>query len=191
MDAPTLSFNGEYTGTDATNLGSGPDVLRIGQNEKFDMYLADATDLGMITVSISATGGRTFKLYIDDVEKATTGSVSANTKQNLTFDATALTGALKISVENIGTGGATIGYISLAQTLPVSIANTSEAESKVYAQDSEIVIEAANGSAIGVVNILGSQIFAGKVSKEIEKISVFSGIYIVTLNGKAVKVIVK
>ncbi len=122
MDSPTLLFNGAYDGSDVINLGSGADVLRIGANEKFDMYLADITNLGVITVNVSATGGRQYKLYINDVEKAHFqktggGNFNSDTKVVVTFDASELTGAAKISIENIGGGGATIGNINLAAKL--------------------------------------------------------------------------
>lgn len=108
-----VTFEGNYDKSDATALGSGTDVLRFEQNEKVDFYLADATKLGVITVNLSATGGRTFNMYIDDsATPVATVSAKSNTKYELSYDATALTdGNLKITIENAGGGGATIGAI--------------------------------------------------------------------------------
>ena len=73
----------------------------------------------------------------------------------------------------------------------LSMSKTAVMVPKVYVQNLQIVVEAVNGSAVNVINLLGSPIFAGKISNEKMEISIAKGIYIVTIDGKATKIAVK
>lgn len=185
-------FEAAYAGSDVSALGSGADVLRFEKNEKVDFYLADATELGVITVNLSATGGRTFNMYIDGNETAvaTTGSVSKNTKVALTYDASALTDSpLKITIENVGTGAATIGAISFAK-YDSSSEELVTSNISVVALESAIRIKGAAGKQVAIYT-LTSPVFFGTLSSDSQEIAVPSNaVYILNIEGESFKVIV-
>jgi hypothetical protein len=101
-----LKFDGT-TGAlrlDGTQTGSDRDY-------RMNIVIDDATELGVISIRVNATGGRTFSLLIDDVE-VQSGTARPTT---LTYDASALTGNVKITVKQVGGGGSTIENISFAK----------------------------------------------------------------------------
>ena len=103
-----VSYQGAYTGSDATC--SGAQVIRM--NDANSKVYIDLPRCGKFKITMSATGGRTFKLYVDDVEKISTGNVSSKTCKDLTWDVNTCA-PVTISVENIGNGGATISAIEI------------------------------------------------------------------------------
>lgn len=116
-----------YTGNDASiwyedGETASASVLRIGKDEKLTIVVNNP---GTVNIGISATGGRTFNLYVDGAATpVATASATANKKYNLTADVF-LTGAHTIVIENAGNGGATIGSIEISDATNVEATLTS------------------------------------------------------------------
>lgn len=116
-----------YTGNDASiwyedGETASASVLRIGKDEKLTIVVNNP---GTVNIGISATGGRTFNLYVDGAATpVATASATANKKYNLTADVF-LTGAHTIVIENAGNGGATIGSIEISDATKVEATLTS------------------------------------------------------------------
>ncbi|MBP5135959.1 MAG: putative Ig domain-containing protein [Paludibacteraceae bacterium] len=116
-----------YTGNDA-NLWyedgetTSASVVRIGKDEKLTIVVNNP---GTVNIGISATGGRTFNLYVDGAATPdATATATANKKYNLTTDVF-LTGTHTIVIENAGNGGATIGSIEISDATNVEATLTS------------------------------------------------------------------
>lgn len=112
-----LSFVASYTSADKTFWYDNQDeitagsasVLRLNSNSSLEMMLSKCEK---ITVKLSATGGRTFNLLVNGTQVATSGSVSSNTEVTLTHTPN-LNEPLTVIVQNVGSGGATIGYLKI------------------------------------------------------------------------------
>lgn len=173
-----LTFNGSYTGSDAAALGSGNTVLRVGQNERMELFLSGC---GTATVTMSATGGRTYKMYVNGVEVASTGAVVKDTKATLTYDVNS-NEPVVVAVENVGTGGATIGSIELTAPVGTSIGGA-KTNSVVYANG---VVLNPDAIALQLYTINGVRVAAS--NSDIELRNLPAGIYIVRGEGVAMKI---
>ena len=149
-----------YTGNDASiwyedGETASASVLRIGKDEKLTIVVNNP---GTVNIGISATGGRTFNLYVDGAATpVATASATANKKYNLTADVF-LTGAHTIVIENAGNGGATIGSIEISDATKVEATLTSlkvagvDATIKESAKTVEVEVPAnADLSALAIV----------------------------------------
>jgi len=103
-----LDYNQNYTGSDSSCSGSS--VIRINNADgKADFHLPSC---GKFSVIVSATGGRTFNLYVDGEKKATTGALSSKTCKELSYEVNTCHPVI-VTIENVGTGGATISAINI------------------------------------------------------------------------------
>ena len=149
-----------YTGNDASiwyedGETASASVLRIGKDEKLTIVVNNP---GTVNIGISATGGRTFNLYVDGAATpVATVSATSNKKYNLTADVF-LTGAHTIVIENAGNGGATIGSIEISDATKVEATLTSlkvagvDATIKEAAKTVEVEVPAnADLSALAIV----------------------------------------
>lgn len=149
-----------YTGNDASiwyedGETASASVLRIGKDEKLTIVVNNP---GTVNIGISATGGRTFNLYVDGAATpVATASATSNKKYNLTADVF-LTGAHTIVIENAGNGGATIGSIEISDATKVEATLTSlkvagvDATIKEAAKTVEVEVPAnADLSALAIV----------------------------------------
>jgi predicted secreted protein len=101
------------------------------------------------------------------------------TQEGNTFTVTDLTDNVTITINfeaNPSTG-----------IIPASVASAA----KVYAINGAIVIDGAQGATASVITPLGVTVYKNTVDGNSKKIPVNPGIYIVSINGKAVKVVVK
>lgn len=106
-------------------------VLRINAN---DIMTILAKDPGIVTIGVSATGAREINTYIDGVMISTTNMKSA-TKTEVTISVNQ-TGVHEISLENVGTGGSTIGFIKITK-LASSDSGETEKDPEAEAKDTE------------------------------------------------------
>lgn len=175
----TLVFNGAYAGSDAGALGSDNNVLRVNANEIFTLHLAKCET---IEVHLSATGGRTFNLLVDGEEKATTGSVLKDTKNVLEYTVGS-SQPVVVGVQNIGTGGSTIGFIKITAPTETSIEHVA-ADKVVYSNG---VIRNLQNIALSVYSVNGVRVATstGDISME----SIATGVYVVRGEGVSMKII--
>ncbi len=102
------SYNGNYTGSDAVCTGNK--VIRMDSNSKLGFYLPRC---GTFSITLGATGSRTFNLYVDGVDTGKSGTVAGNKCTTITH---AINSCEPVFVEIINSstsGGATISDISI------------------------------------------------------------------------------
>ncbi|MGL5893091.1 MAG: DUF5018 domain-containing protein [Bacteroidales bacterium] len=174
----SLSFNAAYTGADKEALESGDDVLRIGQNDEMMLYLSKC---GTVTVTMSATGGRTFKLLVDGVEKQSVVGVK-NVKYTLSHEVET-TEPVVISLVNEGTGGATIGSIQVSSPIETSIEDV-KGGALIYVDG---VVINPEGVSVDIFNIGGNKIATSNSNIDLK--SYPAGVYIVRTETKTMKVV--
>lgn len=142
-----VGYNGTYDGSDATCSGSK--VIRINNaNGTADFNLPSC---GTFSVTVSATGGRTFNLLVNGAQVATTGAISSKICKEMTYDVNSCDPVV-ITVENIGGGGATISDFSITKacaslTIDSSVANgtitvSPESATGYYLNGTEITLTA-------------------------------------------------
>ncbi|MGL4993690.1 MAG: DUF5018 domain-containing protein [Bacteroidales bacterium] len=174
----SLMFSNAYSGADLDALESGSDVIRIGQNDHMEMYL---NKCGTIAVTISATGGRTFKLLVNGEEKESVVGVK-NTKYTL-MQTVESTEPVIVSIVNEGTGGATIGSIDISAPIETSIDDINNS-SVFYANG---VIYNLEREMIEVYSLTGSKLIVS--DSDIDLRSYNNGVYLVRTNKTTFKVI--
>lgn len=151
-----VSYNDDYKGSD--NSCAGTKVIRINSGGgKADFNLPSC---GTFSVTVSATGGRTFNLLVNGVQKETTGNVTKNECKKLSFDVNSCDPVV-VTIENVGSGGATISAIDITEskcyTLTVNdcengtITASPESETGYYLNGTEITLtaKADNGYEFG------------------------------------------
>lgn len=125
-----VNYQQEY----ASDACGKTNVLRTGNDGIVDFYLPKC---GTFTAIVSATGGRNFKLFVDGEEKASSGAVSSNNCQTLTYDVNTCT-PVKVSIQGLSTGsagGTTISSIIITDNQCTSIANEVEVDKVIVSEE--------------------------------------------------------
>ena len=84
--------------------------------------------------------------------------------------------------------------ITVNTTTPSAVIQTNKTEIKVLALSHEIFIQNASGSSIKVFDMMGKQIYNGKIDGNAERVSlpdVKNGVYMVSIDKKGMKEVVK
>lgn len=113
-----LTYNNAYTGSDASlwyndeteTTNATASVVRIDNaNGEVEFFLSRCSKF---EIGLSATGGRTFNLLVNGAKVATSGQVTSKTKVVLSHEVNSNDPVI-VTVQNVGTGGATIGSIKI------------------------------------------------------------------------------
>ncbi len=185
MSSPTngISFTNVYTGSDASLwFESGEtvnaSVLRLNSTTSVEFYVSKCST---VTAGLSATGSRLYNLYVNGVNKTNSGTISSNTKYELTYDVN-LNEPVVIRVENTGNGGATMGYLKIESSFGTGL---SQGKISGISFDGKTIHNDANLD-LQVFDIAGKRV-AGS-NKNIDMTSNANGIYIVKSTQGTLKI---
>ena len=191
MGSPTsgIVFTDPYTGSDkalwydnTTESTAGTtSVIRFNTNTAMDILVSQC---GTVTAKVSATGGRTYNLYINGVS-ANSATVSSNTMATLTASPN-LSVPTTIRIENPSTsGGITLGYLEIDAPVGTGISQTQIAgvtfDGKVIhnTPNLDLLVFEATGRLVASSN------------KDIDMSSKAKGIYLVKSNIGALKIVIR
>lgn len=142
-----------------------------------------------------AADTKTYNLELDKGSVVTASNVAVVAK-----DPHAVVGTVSVTNEgvlpctatfSITEGKTTVDYtINFTEKTSTVVNNASASTANVFAANGAIVINNAQGAKVSIINFAGASIFNGTIASS-SAINVAPGAYIVSVNGKATKVIVK
>ena len=154
-------------------------VIRLGTGASIEFSLSKCET---ITAQLSATGTRTYRLYVNDELKVSSPSTSRDTKVTLSYNVN-LNEPLVVKINTVeSTGGATLGYLKIESSFGSNTANIRQ--SGVYF-DGEI-IHNQNKVNVQVFDISGKLVARSTDNILLKQFS--NGIYIVRSDEKTFKI---
>lgn len=154
-------------------------VIRLGTGASIEFSLSKCE---LITAHLSATGNRTYRLYVNDELKVTSATIARDTKVTLSYNVN-LNQPVIVKINTVeSTGGATLGYLKVESSFGSGI-STNKMDGVYF--DGQI-IQNANKFNLQLFDIRGRLLSESKQNINLGNYP--KGVYIVKSNENTIKI---